>query len=562
MPKHGHTPDSYTYGTLINGLCRTGRTLEAKELLIDMEANGCSPSVITYSCLIHGFCQSNKLEDAMELLKDMKSKAMELLERMIRKRLVPNSITYSSLIYGFCKEGKLHEAIQILDRMKLQDLKPDAGLYSKIINGFCEINKFREAANFLDEMVLSGITPNRVTWDLHVRVHNRVIQGLCSGGHPNQAFQLYLGLRTRGISVETNTFGSLIHCLCKRGDLHKAGRIMDEMVIDGCIPDVETWTAMTGTCLSCKLQCHNCTATNRLLNNFTASPIFQSKGCEEIVSTLRKWVQRPKNAVAIMQEKGFSLQCRSRHQLTPGTVKFGAYHVLALEGSKGLNVIELAEKIQKSGLRDFTTSKTPEACISVALSRDPVLFERIAPSTYYVRPVFRKDPADAESIIAAAKEKIQRYANGFLADQNADEEERDDSDTDVAEGTEVDALATPSAENKNTDGNEVGSCSRNGKDKLLDDRAPPKWNPIDVSEDIAKADPDQGVEIDESRSLEPWVQGLIEGEYSDLSVEESQCSCRLNWYCQALLTLLELWFLFLLRFFILLGQKTVGEHGA
>ncbi|KAL0380011.1 UNVERIFIED_CONTAM: hypothetical protein Sangu_0065400 [Sesamum angustifolium] len=204
------------------------------ELLKDMKSKGIEPNVYTYSSLIDGFCKNGH-----------SLQAMELLERMIRKRLVPNSIAYSSLIYGFCKEGKLHEAIQILDRMKLQDLKPDAGLYSKIINGFCEINKFREAANFLDEMVLSGITPNRVTWDLHVRVHNRVIQGLCSEGHPNQSFQLYLGLRTRGISVETNTFGSLIHCLCKRGDLHKAGRIMDEMVIDGCIPDVETWNAMS-----------------------------------------------------------------------------------------------------------------------------------------------------------------------------------------------------------------------------------------------------------------------------------------------------------------------------
>ena len=47
-----------------------------------------------------------------------------------------------------------------------------------------------------------------------------------------------------------------------------------------------------------------------------------------------------------MQEKGFSLQRKSRHRLTPGTVKFAAYHVLALEGSKGLNVLELADKIQ------------------------------------------------------------------------------------------------------------------------------------------------------------------------------------------------------------------------
>ncbi|XP_051125230.1 pentatricopeptide repeat-containing protein At5g46100 [Andrographis paniculata] len=267
MPNRGHTPDSYTYGTLINGLCRAGRTLEAKELLIEMEAKNCSPTVVTYSCLIHGFCQLNRLDDALQLLKEMKSKsiepnvytysslidglcknghslqAMKLFDRMVQKNLLPNFITYSSLIYGLCKEGKIHEAVQILDRMKLQDLKPDAGLYSKIIIGFCEINKFQKAANFLDEMVLSGITPNRVTWGLHVCIHNRVIQGLCSEGHPNQAFQLYLSLRSRGISVEAKTFESLIHCFCKK-DLYKAVRIVEEMVTDRCIPDVTTWNSL------------------------------------------------------------------------------------------------------------------------------------------------------------------------------------------------------------------------------------------------------------------------------------------------------------------------------
>lgn len=65
------------------------------------------------------------------------------------------------------------------------------------------------------------------------------------------------------------------------------------------------------------------------------------------MSTLRNG-SAAENAVAIMQEKGLSLQRKSRHRLTPGTVKFAAYHVLALEGGQGLNVIELAEKIQVS----------------------------------------------------------------------------------------------------------------------------------------------------------------------------------------------------------------------
>lgn len=264
MPNRGYTPDSYTYGTLINGLCRAERLIEAKELLVEMEANGCLPNVVMYSFLIHGFCKSSKLEDALQLFKQMKIKgidpnvytysslidglcknghstqAMNLFDRMISGKLVPNSITYSALIFGLCKDGKISEAVQILNRMKLQDLKPGAGLYSKVINGFCEINKFIEASNFLDEFVLSGIAPKHLTWGLH----DRVIQGLCSENHPNRAFPLYLSLRNRGISVEMKTFECLIQCFCKSRDMHKASRILDEMVIDGCIPEEGTWNVM------------------------------------------------------------------------------------------------------------------------------------------------------------------------------------------------------------------------------------------------------------------------------------------------------------------------------
>ncbi|XP_060192893.1 homeobox-DDT domain protein RLT1 [Lycium barbarum] len=247
----------------------------------------------------------------------------------------------------------------------------------------------------------------------------------------------------------------------------------------------------------------------------------ETKDCEDIVSTLRSG-SAAVNAVAIMQEKGFMSQRKSRHRLTPGTVKFAAYHVLALEGDKGLNVLDIAERIQKSGLRDLSTSKTPEASISVALSRDPILFERIAPSTYNVRLAFRKDPADADAIISAAKEKIQRYANGFLSGQNAEDEERDDDsegEGDVAEGPEVDDLGTPYGVNKNREQCRVlDACLVNGKSKTSDEVA--QQIGVDVV-GIEGSNPSQECsEIDESKAGEPWVQGLTEGEYSDLCVEE------------------------------------------
>nr|POF06336.1 pentatricopeptide repeat-containing protein [Quercus suber] len=206
---------------------------EAIGLLEEMIGKGIDPNVFTYSALMDGFCKGGH-----------SSQAMELLEMMISKRQRPNMITYSTLIHGLCKEGKLREALEILDRMKLQGLKPDAGLYMKIINGFCDVFKFQEAANFLDEMVLGGISPNRLTWSLHVRIYNMVVQGLCTNGDPNRAFQLYLSMRSRGISINTGTFDSLVECFCKRGDLHKAARIVDEMVIDGCVPAEGTWNAV------------------------------------------------------------------------------------------------------------------------------------------------------------------------------------------------------------------------------------------------------------------------------------------------------------------------------
>lgn len=72
---------------------------------------------------------------------------------------------------------------------------------------------------------------------------------------------------------------------------------------------------------------------------------IQGNDGENIISNLRNGAAA-ENAVAIMQERGFSNPRRSRHRLTPGTVKFAAFHVLSLEGSKGLTILEVADKIQ------------------------------------------------------------------------------------------------------------------------------------------------------------------------------------------------------------------------
>lgn len=196
---------------------------------------------------------------------------------------------------------------------------------------------------------------------------------------------------------------------------------------------------------------------------------------------------------------------------------------------------------KKSGLRDLTTSKTPEASIAAALSRDTALFERTAPSTYCLRTPFRKNPADAEAILSAARERIRVFKCGFLdgeGEEEADDVERDeDSESDVVEDAELDDLAATGAKpsediDHSFEPNDNIFQSRNvgeGSSSLIAEGIPkveigsgPIDNSINGGHIIDRGGyPDlEDTDIDESSAGEPWVQGLMEGEYSSLSIEE------------------------------------------
>lgn len=66
---------------------------------------------------------------------------------------------------------------------------------------------------------------------------------------------------------------------------------------------------------------------------------------EDVVSTLRSGAAAA-NAVALMQGKGVGHVRRNQYRMTPGTVKFAAFHILSLEGDKGLSILQVADRIQ------------------------------------------------------------------------------------------------------------------------------------------------------------------------------------------------------------------------
>jgi hypothetical protein len=192
------------------------------------------------------------------------------------------------------------------------------------------------------------------------------------------------------------------------------------------------------------------------------------------------------------------------------------------------------------------------------LSRDTKLFERTAPSTYCVKSPYRKDPADSEAVLSAAREKIRAFQN-VLSDSEAEKEvddvDRDDDsecdddpdgdDVNIDVVDEKDPLLAVKAQDVVATATEVGDIK--GKIDSLDTAltqpisliAPGKGagmlslgnssaagtssvSPLRASSDhheVVTGDAED-TEIDESNQGESWVQGLSEGDYCDLSVEE------------------------------------------
>ncbi|KAL3160990.1 hypothetical protein ABBQ38_009379 [Trebouxia sp. C0009 RCD-2024] len=165
-----------------------------------------------------------------------------------------------------------------------------------------------------------------------------------------------------------------------------------------------------------------------------------------------------------------------------GTVKGAAYKVLQDVGPEGLSITEIALRIQEQGLRDLTTSKTPEASVAGALSRD-VIFARVAPATYSLQAI------------------ISRHKNGDKASSVKAEVKVEE---DTAAGIKAEVKAEPSG-----DGQEAAVKSEDHHDDAQDGTA------SDSSSDEDEEDEEGKVDAGES-----WLQHLKTHEYDELSFEQ------------------------------------------
>ena len=84
--KKGYQPDAFTCGTILNAICKIGKTDMAIGLLRKLEEGDFELHLITYSTIIDSLCKDRSVTEALNLLSEMMSKGIQ-----------PNLVTYNSL---------------------------------------------------------------------------------------------------------------------------------------------------------------------------------------------------------------------------------------------------------------------------------------------------------------------------------------------------------------------------------------------------------------------------------------------------------------------------------
>ncbi|PKI42215.1 hypothetical protein CRG98_037395 [Punica granatum] len=153
MEERGFEPNAITYGAIIKGLVRIGKTSLALGLLEKWEGRrSCRVDVVTYGTVLEGLCKEGRLMEALKLF-----------HRMIDQGVQPNVVTYNTLVHARCFERQWEEVELLLKEMTQRGITPNVRTFNTILDAFCKDGMFFEAESILDTMIRIYIEPTVVT---------------------------------------------------------------------------------------------------------------------------------------------------------------------------------------------------------------------------------------------------------------------------------------------------------------------------------------------------------------------------------------------------------------
>ncbi|KAM1302392.1 hypothetical protein ACFX2H_013329 [Malus domestica] len=215
------SPDTYSYGNILVGLCKFGRFETAIEVFGDMCKSGVVPTRSAVNALIGELCSFSAKGGAVGKVRvrnscrnftilvpkvggnsDAIQPAVGIFWAVYKVGLLPSTFAIIRLLSGLCQLGKVEEAVEILKAVEGKKL-------SCVGEGYCIVMK-----------------------------------ALCSHGHVEITSHMFGRMLSQGMKPKLAVYNSIICMLCKLGNLDDAGSVFKMMNKNRCLPDSMTYSAL------------------------------------------------------------------------------------------------------------------------------------------------------------------------------------------------------------------------------------------------------------------------------------------------------------------------------
>lgn len=209
ITKNGFTLVAANLNALINTLCKAGRVKHARKYLMEMK----KPYIGCYITFIGGFCMLGMVDEAVNQL-----------EKISRKGLTHRAIyaLYSSLIKACYKSKKVEVAAQILNQMLRERVVPSSSSCIYVMHHLGKVGKTFEASKVREEMI-------ECRFSVNVRLYSEVMSSLFQAGEEGKTLQLQDKIIRRGCGTDFLTYGLSIKQLCSKGKVDEASKLLDDI---------------------------------------------------------------------------------------------------------------------------------------------------------------------------------------------------------------------------------------------------------------------------------------------------------------------------------------------
>ncbi|KAK8627132.1 hypothetical protein V6N13_134756 [Hibiscus sabdariffa] len=226
--------DGHVFSILVVAFSKWGEVDKAIELIDRMEERGIRLNEKTFFVLIHGFVSESRMDKALQLF----NKA--------RKLGFCHSVSlFDVIIGGLCNNNEREKALLLYSEMKELGINPDSGILMKLISSFSEKEEVldrllqecwedvsSQPKNLLYSSVLEGLVRNG-SIDTAYGLLRMVMGNDRNGGN---VLAKYFLDEKEVISLNTNSFTSVINGLLDAGKVDTALTLFREMIQFGCNP--------------------------------------------------------------------------------------------------------------------------------------------------------------------------------------------------------------------------------------------------------------------------------------------------------------------------------------